>query len=94
MRKKSTDQSWGRGMRLRAAGYTTKARPDPEAATSSIPTPSCLAKKPNTLKMTKPINTEVEQLENAMTMASLERNKMVKVKNYFRNKRMTKERGA
>lgn len=71
MTKKRTDHSCGRGRRDTAAGYTMKAKPEPEEATSFTSTPSSCARKPRMLKMTKPEKTEVEQLEKAMMMASL-----------------------
>lgn len=71
IRKKNTDQRGATGIRATAAGYTTKARPEPEEVTSLTSTPSSVAKKPRMLKMTNPANTDVVQLAIAMTMASL-----------------------
>lgn len=69
--KKRRDQRGATGIRVTAAGYTTKASPEPDDTTSATPTPSSLARKPRMLKMTKPANTDVEQLATAMMMASL-----------------------
>ena len=72
--KKRIAHKGGMGIRVTAAGYTTKAKPDPEDTTSSIPTPNSFAMKPKMLKITKPANTEVEQLLIPITNASLLRN--------------------
>lgn len=80
IKKKRIDQSGATGIRATAAGYATKARHDPEEATSSTPTPSSVARKPRMLKMTNPAKTEVEQLAVAIMMASLESGKNNKFK--------------
>lgn len=71
MAKKRKDQRGATGMRAKAAGYTTKASPEPDDTTSCTSTPRSWAKNPRMLKITKPANTDVEQLANAITMASL-----------------------
>ena len=71
MAKKRKDQRGAKGMRATAAGYTTKAKPDPDDTTSSTSTLNSWDRKPKMLKMTKPANTDVKQLAKAITMASL-----------------------
>ena len=62
IRKNNVDHKGDKGIKVTAAGYTTKARPDPADATSSISTPSSLAMKPKTLNTTIPANKDVKQL--------------------------------
>ena len=71
MAKKRKDQRGATGIRATAAGYTTKASPEPDDTTSSTFAPSSLAKKPRMLKMMKPANTDVAELAKVTTMASL-----------------------
>lgn len=75
MKKNRTAQNGEMGIWAMPSGYTTKARPGPEVATSDTSLPETWAMKPSTLKMTKPANTLVLQFMTETIMASLEANK-------------------
>lgn len=71
MKKNSTAQNGEIGICAIPSGYTTKARPGPEVATSFTSLPETCAMKPSTLKITKPANTLVLQFMTDTIMASL-----------------------
>ena len=78
MKKNITAQNGEMGIWAIPSGYTTKARPGPEVATSETSLPETCAMKPSTLKMTKPANTLVLQFMIDTIMASLNSNKINK----------------
>ena len=77
MKKNSTAQNGEMGIWAIPSGYTTKARPGPEVATSETALPETWAMKPSTLKMTNPANTLVLQFMIDTIMASLYKNKQI-----------------
>ena len=79
MKKNRRDHKGGIGIFVTAAGYAINATPDPELTTSPTSTPSSVAMNPRIANVTVPANTEVEQLLNDITIASLK----IKVKTKF-----------
>ena len=71
MKKNITAQNGEIGIWAIPSGYTTKASPGPDVATSLTSLPETWAMKPNTLKITKPANTLVLQFMTDTIMASL-----------------------
>jgi hypothetical protein len=67
IKKKRKLQSCGHPMLATASGKTTKANAGPPWTTLSMDKPEVLAMKPKMEKTTKPANTEVPQLQKAIS---------------------------
>ena len=71
IQKKRNDHNGGIGMFDMASGYATNAKAGPLCTMSFTSTPFSSAIKPRMEKMTKPAKTDVPQLMNETSRASL-----------------------